>query len=250
MEIRTADLRFKPAEAADFLNKVMQLGLSAEDVRALENRTEGWIAGLQMAAVSLQGREDVHEFIRAFTGSSRYIFDYLVEEILNRQEQDVQEFLLKTSILERLSAPLCNTLLGHTNSQSILNRLEKTNLFLVSLDDERIWYRYHRLFADLLASSLREAHSEIVPELHRRACAWFEENGFLAEALAHALAADDLDRLATLVERYAFTIMEAYEASSLLNWLNSLPERITNSYPWLNIARRLAAGIPWKKRSN
>jgi LuxR family transcriptional regulator, maltose regulon positive regulatory protein len=237
VEIRTADLRFKSAEAVDFLNRVMELGLSTESVRALENRTEGWIAGLQMAAVSLQGREDVLEFIRAFTGSSRYIFDYLVDEVLSRQEQDVQEFLLKTSILERLNAPLCNTLLGSTNSQSILNQLEKTNLFLVSLDDERIWYRYHHLFAELLASSLREAHSVIVPELHRRACTWFEENGFLAEALAHALAAGDLDRLAKIVERYTFTIMEAYEASSLLNWLNSLPERVTNSYPWLIIAQ-------------
>jgi LuxR family transcriptional regulator, maltose regulon positive regulatory protein len=237
VEIRTADLRFKPTEAADFLNRVMKLDLSTEEVSALENRTEGWIAGLQMAAVSLQGREDVQEFILAFTGSSRYIFDYLVDEVLSRQEQGVQEFLLKTSILERLSASLCNTLLDHTGSQSILDQLEKTNLFLVSLDDERIWYRYHRLFADLLASSLRESHSEIIPELHRRACAWFEEHGFLAEALAHALTAGDLDRLAILVERYAFTIMEAFEASSLLNWLNSLPERVTNSYPWLNIAR-------------
>jgi len=237
VEFRTADLRFNPEQAADFLNRVMKLSLSAEDVQALEKRTEGWIAGLQMAALSLQGREDVQEFIQAFTGSNRYIFDYLVEEVLSRQEQEVQDFLLKTSILERLSAPLCNAVLGHSDSRIILDRLEKTNLFLIPLDDERSWYRYHLLFTDLLLTNLKKSHADILPELHRRACVWFEENGFLSEALAHALAAGDLDGMAKLVEQYAFTIMEVQEASALLNWLNSLSDNVTNTYPWLNIAR-------------
>ena len=176
VEIRTTDMRFKTEETAVFLNQVMQLGISLEDVRALQNRTEGWIAGLQMAALSLQGRADAPEFIRDFIGSNRYIFDYLVEEILSRQEPGMQEFLLKTSILERLSAPLCDAILGHSNSQSFLDRLEKHNLFLVPLDDARNWYRYHLLFADLLASSLKQSFPEMVPELHKHASAWFEAN--------------------------------------------------------------------------
>ena len=237
VEIRTSDLRFKTEETAVFLNQVMRLGISLEDVHALQNRTEGWIAGLQMAALSLQGRADASEFIRDFIGSNRYIFDYLVDEILSRQEPDMQEFLLKTSILERLSASLCDAILGQSNSQSFLDRLEKNNLFLVPLDDARSWYRYHLLFADLLASSLKKSLPEIVLELHKRACAWFEANDLLSEALAHALAAGDLDRLSKIVERYAFAIMEAHEASSLLNWLNSLPDRVTESHPWLSIAR-------------
>ncbi len=248
LEIRTTDLRFNPEEAAEYLNRVMLLDLSSENVQALENRTEGWIAGLQMAALALQGfasqgaltlqgREDVQEFIRAFTGSNRYIFDYLMDEILSRQEPEMQEFLLKTSILERLSAPLCNAILGRGNSQHILDRIEKSNLFVVPLDQERTWYRYHLLFADLLASSLKQSQAEALPELHRKACAWYEANGLLSEALVHALAAGDLDRLVNIVERYAFTIMEVHEAFSLLNWLNSLPESVMASKPWLNIAR-------------
>jgi len=237
VEIRSADLRFKPEEANDFLNNMMKLGLPLEDVHALENLTEGWIAGLQMAALSLEGREDIKDFIRAFTGSNRYIFDYLVEEVLKRQEQDLQEFLLKTSILDRLSAPLCDAILGRTDSQAILERLEKTNLFLSPLDGERTWYRYHPLFANLLQSSLKQSRAGMVPELHQKACAWFEEHNFLSEALIHALAAGDPDHLTKLVERYAFSIMGVFEASSLLNWLNSLPDQIKNPNPWLNIAR-------------
>lgn len=237
LEVRTADLRFTPEEATDFLNRVMNLGLGAGDVRFLENRTEGWIAGLQMAALSIQGREDAHEFIQAFTGSNRYIFDFLVEEVLSRQKQDVQDFLLKSSILERFCAPLCDVIIGQNDSRLILDQLEKANLFLVPLDDEQTWYRYHRLFADLLFTSLKKKHSLILPELHRRACTWFEEHGFLSEALAHALAASDLDHLAKLVEGYAFTIMEVQEASSLLSWLNSLPDSVLIAYPWLNVAR-------------
>lgn len=248
VEVRTNVLRFNPEEAADYLNRIMLLELTSDNVRALEYRTEGWIAGLQMAALALQslarqdtlslhGREDGQEFIRKFTGSNRYIFDYLMDEILTRQEPEMQEFLLKTSILERLSAPLCNAILDRGNSQHILDRLEKSNLFLVPLDEERTWYRYHLLFVDLLNSSLRQSQAEALPELHRKACAWYEENGFLSEALVHALAAGDLDRLVKIVERYAFTIMDVHEASSLLNWLNSLPERVMVSKPWLNIAR-------------
>lgn len=239
LEIRAADLRFSPQEAADFLNNTMGLGLSAGDITALEERTEGWVAGLQMAALSLQSRENTQEFIDAFTGSNRYIFDYLAEEVLERQPADVQEFLRRTSILDYLSASLCDAILDRAggHSRAILDRLEKTNLFLTPVDDVRQWYRYHHLFAEILSASLKQSSSKIIPELHRRASAWYEKNGYLPEALIHALDAGDLARLVQLVERYAFTIMDSNEASVFVNWLNALPDAVINSNPWLNIAR-------------
>ena len=171
-ELRASDLRFTPAEAAAFLNEVMSLNLSAQDVQTLEARTEGWIAGLQLAALSMQGREDVAGFITAFAGDDRYIVDYLVEEVLQRQPEGVRSFLLQTSILDRLSGPLCDAVTGRGDGKGVLEALERGNLFVVPLDDKRHWYRYHHLFADVLRAHSMEEQPDRVPALHRRAASW------------------------------------------------------------------------------
>nr|MBA3276909.1 helix-turn-helix transcriptional regulator [Chloroflexia bacterium] len=171
-ELRAAELRFTPDEAAVFLNQVMGLGLSAGDVAALEARTEGWIAGLQLAALSIRGRDDVAGFIRAFTGDDRYIVDYLVEEVLRRQPERVRSFLLQTSILERLSGPLCDAVTGREDGRQLLESLERANLFVVPLDDTRHWYRYHHLFADVLRAHAMEEQPDQVPVRHHRASEW------------------------------------------------------------------------------
>ncbi len=186
-ELRAADLRFTPAEAADFLNEAMGLNLSAHDIAALETRTEGWIAGLQLAALSMQGRSDTAGFIQAFTGSHRFVLDYLMEEVLQRQPERVRRFLLQTSILDRLSGPLCDAVTERDDGRSMLETLERGNLFVVPLDDQRQWYRYHHLFADVLQARLIEEQSDRVSELHRRASAWYEQNDLPAEAIQHAL---------------------------------------------------------------
>ena len=189
VEIRAADLRFTPGEAAAYLNEVMGLALTAADVAALEGRTEGWIAALQLAALSLQGREDTAAFIAGFAGDDRYIVDFLAEEVLQRQPEHVQQFLLQTSILDRLSGPLCDAVTGQDGGKAKLAALERGNLFLVPLDDRRRWYRYHQLFADVLHARLRDEQPDDVPDLHRRASAWYEQNGEPSEAIRHALAA-------------------------------------------------------------
>ena len=163
-ELRAADLRFTPAEAADFLNRVMGLNLSAEDIAALENRTEGWIAGLQLAALSMQGRSDTARFIQSFTGSHRFVLDYLVEEVLQRQPERVRSFLLQTSILDRLCGPLCNAVTGQEDGKAMLETLERGNLFVIPLDDQRQWYRYHHLFAEVLQAHLREEQPDRVSD--------------------------------------------------------------------------------------
>ena len=256
-ELRAADLRFIPNEVAAFLNDRMGLGLSAEDIAALEARTEGWIAGLQMASLALQGtllmrgRKDVTAFIKAFSGSHRFILDYLVEEVLDRQSSDIQDFLLKTSILERMTAPLCDAVTGRDDSQMILARLEQANLFLVPLDDERRWYRYHHLFADLLRSRLEQSPPSIppasgreerggAPDLHRRASEWYEQNGLIAEAVSHAFAAGDFEQMARLVEGNALAMMDHGELTALVRWLDSLPNDMLHSQPWLCVARAWA----------
>ena len=179
-ELRAADLRFTPAEAADFLNQVMGLNLSAEDIAALETRTEGWIAGLQLAALSMQGRSDTASFIQAFTGSHRFVLDYLVEEVLQHQPEHVRSFLLQTAILDRFCAPLCNAVTEREDGKEMLETLERSNLFVIPLDDQRQWYRYHHLFADVLQAHLMEAQPEQVSSLHQRASAWYEQNGSAA----------------------------------------------------------------------
>ncbi|CAG0969473.1 partial serine/threonine-protein kinase PknK, partial [Anaerolineae bacterium] len=185
VELRAQDLTWNAGEAAAFLNRTMELKLSRDDVAALTVRTEGWIAGLQMAALSLKARTDTTEFIRAFTGSHRFVLDYLAEEILNRQSPATQDFLRQTAILDRMSASLCDAVTQRADSQAVLHRLEQANLFVIPLDDERRWYRYHRLFADLLHQHLLESQPEIVPALHRRASAWYEQNAQFTEAIEH-----------------------------------------------------------------
>ena len=199
-ELRAADLRFTPSEAAEFLNRVMGLDLSAEDITALETRTEGWIAGLQMAALSIQGRSDAAGFIQAFTGSHRFVLDYLVEEVLQRQPERARSFLLQTAILDKLCGALCDAVTGQKHGKGMLERLERGNLFVVPLDDERQWYRYHHLFADVLQAHLLEEQPDQLPALHRRASEWYEENGSRSDAIRHALCAEDFEWAADLIE--------------------------------------------------
>ena len=186
VEIRAADLRFTAEEAAAYLKGMMGLQLTAQDVTALEGRTEGWIAALQLAALSMQGQEDVAGFIAGFAGDDRFVVDYLVEEVLQRQSDSVQSFLLQTSILGRLSGPLCDAVTGQDGGKHMLEALDRSNLFLVPLDDRRRWYRYHHLFADVLHARLLDAQPDEVPDLHRRASRWYEQNGELAVAIDHA----------------------------------------------------------------
>jgi LuxR family maltose regulon positive regulatory protein len=233
-ELREADLRFTSDEAAVFLNEVMGLGLSAGDVATLAARTEGWIAGLQMAALSMQGREDIPGFIAAFTGSHRYILDYLIEEVFQQQPADVQDFLLKTSILDRFTAPLCDTVTEREDSHDMLPSLERANLFIVPLDESRQWYRYHRLFADLLRHRLdMVCGSKRVALLHAQASQWYETNGFPADAVHHALAAHDWERAATLVHDVSGSLMIRGEVTTLVGWLQALPDEVVHARPRL-----------------
>ncbi len=236
-ELRSNDLRFTPQEAAVFLNDGMNLNLSPQDVAALEDRTEGWIAGLQMAALSMQGRKDVTAFISAFTGSHRFILDYLVEEVLEQQPHNIQEFLLKTSILERMAAPLCDAVTGGCDSQTILVQLDQANLFLVPLDDERRWYRYHHLFADLLRSHLGQSYPDQVQALHFRASEWYEQNGLIAEAVSHGFMTGDITRVAGLVEEHALTMVYQGNLATLAAWLDRFPDKVMVTRPWLCIAQ-------------
>ena len=238
-EVRERDLRFTEEEATAFLNRTMELHLSSEVVAALEARTEGWIAGLQLAALSLREREDASAFVAAFTGDDRHVVDYLIEEVLDRQPEAVQTFLLHTSILNRLSAPLCDALICDlglpASSQEFLERLDATNLFLVPLDNRREWYRYHHLFADLLTSCLRQATSpERFQELHRRAGQWHQEHGSLEEAIKHTLAAQDFERAALTIGENLLTMLYRNEPPTLLTWIHKLPESV-RSRPWINI---------------
>src|SRR5215203_1513208 len=234
-ELRAADLRFTPEEAGAFLTDMMALDLSTSDVKALERRTEGWIAGLQLAALSMRGREDISGFIEAFTGSNRYVLDYLVEEVLARQPEPVTSFLLKTSILDRLSGDLCDAVAESHGGQEMLEALDKENLFVFPLDEEGRWYRYHHLFAEVLRHHLRRSQPNLVPELHRRASRWYEQNGLLDEAIKHALAAQDFEGAARLVEGGAGEILARGEVTLLVDWVEALPEDLMRSRPGLCI---------------
>jgi LuxR family transcriptional regulator, maltose regulon positive regulatory protein len=234
-ELRAADLRFTPEEAAFFLNDSMGLDLATRDVEALERRTEGWIAGLQLAAFSMQGREDPSAFIEAFTGSNRYVLDYLVEEVLARQPEPVTSFLLRTSILDRMSGELCEAVMQEDGGQEMLEALERENLFVFALDEERRWYRYHHLFAEVLRHHLRRSQPDLVPELHRRAAEWCEQDGLIDEAIKHALAAGDAERAARLVEGSAGEMLARGEVSLLVGWAEALPEELLRSRPRLCI---------------
>jgi LuxR family maltose regulon positive regulatory protein len=235
-EIRAADLRFTFDETADFFHQIMQVPVSDADTHILETRVEGWIAGLQMAALSLRERASPAEFIAAFSGGHRFILDYLSEEVLRRQAQEVRSFLLSTAILDRMNAALCDAVTGRADSQAMLERLEAANLFVVPLDDERRWYRYHRLFADLLRHQLQRAQAERRPELHRRASRWFENANLMPEAIQHAAAANDLERVADLIERAtrrAWMPWMQGESGAMLSWLETLPSELIRSRPRL-----------------
>ncbi len=256
-EIRAKDLRFSVAETAVFLNDTMQLDLTPEEITALENRTEGWIAGLQMAALSMRGGNDTAGFVKAFTGSHRFILDYLIEEVLDRQTADIQEFLLKTSVLERMNAALCDAVLNRSDSQSILLQLEMENLFLIALDEQRHWYRYHHLFADLLYGRLKQTFPHQAANLHRQAGQWYEENGLLKEAVRHALLAGDFDQVAHLIGKNALAMAYHGELKTLLGWLEELPSEMVQSKPQLCIAFAWALGFsgrlqdvePWLQKA-
>ena len=234
-ELRAPDLRFTLEETAAFLTKVMGLPLSIEQVTALQARTEGWITGLQLAALSLQGREEVAGFIATFTGSHRYVVDYLVEEVLLQQPAAVQDFLVQTCILDRLCGPLCDAVRGQDDSQARLAHLEQSNLFLVALDEERQWYRYHHLFAEVLRSRLQQTHPALVPELHRRASHWYEQHQLFDEAVTHALAVPEVEHAARLIEEYARFTNFPSQFQVLLDWLNRLPDTFVRTQPTLCI---------------
>jgi LuxR family maltose regulon positive regulatory protein len=234
-EIRAADLRFTLDEAAAYLNEVMGLDLAAPDVAALEGRTEGWIAALQLAALSIQGRDDVAGFIASFAGDDRYIVDYLVEDVLQRQPERVRSFLLRTSILDRLSGPLCDAVTGQAGGKAMLEALDRGNLFLVPLDDRRRWYRYHQLFADVLQARLMDEQPEDVPTLHRRASDWYERNGERSQAIRHALAAEDFERAADLVELAIPALRRGRQDATLRLWLEALPDEVIRVRPVLSV---------------
>jgi LuxR family maltose regulon positive regulatory protein len=235
IEIRAADLRFTADEAAAYLNGAMGLTLTAVDVAALENRTEGWIAALQLAALSMQGREDVEGFIAAFAGDDRYIVDYLAEEVLQRQSEEVRCFLLQTSVLSRLSGELCDAVTGQDGGRAMLEALDRANLFVVPLDDRRRWYRYHHLFADVLRAHLLDEQPADVPALHRRAVDWYEQNGERSEAIHHALAAEDFARAADLVELAFPALHQGKQEETVRRWMEALPDEVFLVRPVLNV---------------
>jgi LuxR family maltose regulon positive regulatory protein len=235
-EVRARDLQFTPEEAHAFLTDTMGLQVDASTSAVLQVRTEGWVAGLQLAGLSLQGREHVGEFVSAFAGTNRHILDYLIEEVLSRQPQEIQTFLLRTSILSRLTGPLCDAVAG-TGSQldghAVLETLEVANLFTIPLDDERRWYRYHHLFADCLQAQLRRTSPELLPELHRRAAEWYASNDRQVEAIDHALQADRPDYAARLIEEIGLELLARSEHATVRRWLEALSRDVVEEHPSL-----------------
>jgi LuxR family maltose regulon positive regulatory protein len=235
VELRADDLRFSGEETTSFFNAVMRLDLSGEDIRALDQRTEGWIAGLQMAALSMQGKEDAAAFIKAFTGSNRYILDFLSEEVIQHQPESVRTFLLHTSILDRFTSCLCDAVLGGSKESTyILADLEQKNLFLIPLDDERRWYRYHHLFSDLLFQILKQTQPEIIIGLYERAATWLEMNGYLENAIGYALKAQNYELATRLMNQIRTNLLDHAEVRQLISWLNTLPEELVRSQPELS----------------
>ncbi len=236
-ELRANELRFSTVEAATFLNQMMNLNLTAEDINALETRTEGWIAGLQLAALSMQGREDMANFIQTFTGSHHFVLDYLLEEVLHQQPENIQAFLLRTSILDRMCASLCDAVDQDPSisGQEALSYLEQANLFIVPLDNERRWYRYHHLFSDLLRQRLQQSQSsgENVKQYHIRASQWYEDNRLELEAFHHATAANDIERAQRLIAGDGMPLHRRGATAAILNWLASLPKSVMDERPSL-----------------
>jgi LuxR family maltose regulon positive regulatory protein len=231
VDVRQADLRFTMEETTDFLRRVMQLELFSADLTTLHRRTEGWIAGLQLAALSLQGSEDVGGFVRSFAGSHRYILDYLMDEVFRGQPADVREFLLRTSILDRFNASLCDAVSERDDSRQVLGTLEQANLFLVPLDESRQWYRYHRLFADLLRHRLEVEAQHQITRLHRQASRWYADHGFPADAVRHALAASDWEKAASFILSVSEDMLKRGEVVTLLGWFQALPEAVVVADP-------------------
>ena len=250
IELRAADLRFTPVEAVEFLNRVMGLALSEADVAALEARTEGWIAGLQLAAISMRDHKDAAGFIQSFTGSHRFVMDYLLEEVLHQQPENIQAFLLRTSILDRMCEPLCDAVLLDPSvpGQSTLEYLERANLFIVPQDNERHWYRYHHLFGDLLRKRLRQSlPPEGIAALNTHASDWYENNDLMLEAFRHAAAANDIERAVRLMESRKMPIHQRGAATAILSWLESLPKTLLDARPalwWKQAAILLIIGQP------
>lgn len=241
-ELRSADLRFTREEVNAFLNDAVGLDLSPENVTALDARTEGWIAGLQMAAISMrerkqtQGAHGLSAFIQTLTASHRFILDYLVEEVLDQQPPGIQAFLLQTSILGQLTASLCDAVTGGKESQAVLDQLEQANLFLIPLDDERRWYRYHHLFAELLRMRQEKTGHPDATVLHRRASEWYEQNGLIADAVGHALEAGNVERVARLARRNVLAVMDYDELATVARWLDTISGELLDTRPWLAIA--------------
>jgi LuxR family maltose regulon positive regulatory protein len=233
-ELRMGDLRFSQDETLAFFAKFFKGEIAEEDILRLFTRTEGWITGLQMAAISMQDREDISEFVRSFSGTHHYILDYLLEEALKQQPEEVQAFLIQTSILERLTGTLCNVVTGREGSHAILDRLEKANLFIMPLDEERRWFRYHRLFADLLQVRLHQVYGNQIADLHRKASQWYEQNGLISRAIDHALLAEDFERAIRLMEGEAEGTLMRSEISTFLRWANKLPDSLITEHPNMN----------------
>ena len=235
-ELRAADLRFTPGEAAELLNQVTGLGLSVENIAALETRTEGWIAGLQLAAISMQGHKDAASFIQSFTGSHQFVMDYLIEEVLQQQSESIQAFLLHTSILDRMCGPLCDAILpdSSVSGQATLEYLEHANLFTIPLDNERGWYRYHHLFGDLLRKRLGQSLTpQGIAGLHLHASGWYENHDLMLDAFRHAALANDLERAIRLMESRKMPLHRRGTATTILDWLDTLPETVRNARPVL-----------------
>jgi LuxR family maltose regulon positive regulatory protein len=240
VEVRAQDLRFSVEEAAEFLNRTMELNLALEQVAALEERTEGWIAGLQLAALSMQGRDDISAFVKAFTGSHLYVAEYLVEEVLQRQPEGVQTFLLQSSLLKRMNAGLCEAVTGCQDGQVILESLHRENIFVIPLDNEGKWFRYHHLFADLLSARLQQSLSaKEIAVLQLCAADWYERNGFTLEAVSHAFAARDFERAASLLDHAGQSMIFTDQYTVLKIWLDALPYESIQTHPRLEIYRVL-----------
>ncbi len=234
-ELRAVDLSFTLSETTAFFNEVMNLGLTSEEIALFEERNEGWIAGLQLAALSLQTQKDSQNFIRAFAGDDRHIADYLVEEVLKVQPSHIQNFLLQTSVLNRLSGPLCDFVTNNKGGREILNELERANLFIIPLDNKRCWYRYHHLFADLLKQRLRLTRNDLVNQLHLRASKWFEKNGMREEAIEHTLSAENFELASSLIGMLAEDVWNRGEYASLTRWFEHLPLEVIRKDPQLCI---------------
>lgn len=250
LEVRLADLRFTEQEAGNFLSREVANPIPAREVSLLTARTEGWISGLQLAAISLQGKEDPRAFIQSFSGSNKYILDYLIEEVLQRQTPEIQGFLLQTSLLERLNGGLCDALVGQQDSQRILEELEKANLFLIPLDERREWYRYHKLFRDLLNHRLALAQADHIPDLHMKASRWYEDQGWIAEAIDHALEAGDHSKAAALIAQEAEHTLMRSEVNTYQGWIERLPEGVVEKNPNLAFYEawaRMLKGVDFKE---